>query len=94
MQFYTQEELEKVDTLSKQDIEQCFTYLNKLIIHNRDNEARDYCNALSVVVSNSLKVNKPTVEKVIVAPVIVETPKVETFKVETFFAWSAYPEGR
>jgi hypothetical protein len=47
MNFYTQEELEKLNrTLTKEETDQAFTYLIKLIIRNKTTEARDYVNEL------------------------------------------------
>jgi hypothetical protein len=88
MQFYTQEELEKVEKLSKTDIEQCFIYLNKLIIHDKAYAARDYCNTLGRVIQNTLTNSKITVLKETKVPEV----KTEQFQVETFFDWSAYEE--
>lgn len=76
MHFYTQEELESVDTLNKVDIEQCFMRLNKLIIHNRDNEARDYCNQLMIVVSRSFdRVIKPSPIRNVIDVESIELPE-------------------
>ena len=52
MQFYTIQELEKMQTLTAQEVEQCFIFLTKLIIHDDHNEARDYCHELMRIIFN------------------------------------------
>ncbi len=55
MQYYTQEELEQTDSITIDDVKHCFSYLNKLIIHCQGDEARDYCNALGLLIGQTMK---------------------------------------
>lgn len=86
--IHTEEWLERQETLSQDDVEPCFNYLNKLIVGSKGYEARDYCVTLGQLIKKGL-----TPPKTVSKP---QPPTLPTsasqLKASAFFAWSAYEE--